>query len=52
MTTTMLEVASISLSFGGLKAVSEFALKPAPGDLQGILGPDDVGKRKIEAART
>jgi branched-chain amino acid transport system ATP-binding protein len=47
MSALMLEVASISLSFGGLKAVADFDLELAPGDLQGLIGPNGAGKTTV-----
>jgi branched-chain amino acid transport system ATP-binding protein len=43
----MLDVASISLAFGGLKAVADFDLKLAPGELQGLIGPNGAGKTTV-----
>ena len=40
----LLQVNSISLSFGGLKAVSNFSLSLNKGDLQGLIGPNGAGK--------
>ncbi len=42
-----LDVQSISLSFGGLKAVSDFSLTLAPGSLTGLIGPNGAGKTTI-----
>lgn len=36
-----------SISFGGLKAVSDFSLKMAPGSLYGLIGPNGAGKTTI-----
>jgi len=47
MSAILLDVASISLSFGGLKAVSNFDLKLARGDLQGLIGPNGAGKTTV-----
>ncbi|HET9299326.1 MAG TPA: ATP-binding cassette domain-containing protein, partial [Candidatus Polarisedimenticolaceae bacterium] len=45
--TPMLEVDGISISFGGLRAVSDFKLRLAPGALQGLIGPNGAGKTTI-----
>ena len=45
--TPMLEVDGISISFGGLRAVSDFRLRLAPGALQGLIGPNGAGKTTI-----
>jgi branched-chain amino acid transport system ATP-binding protein len=47
MSAAILDVASISLSFGGLRAVADFDLKLAPGDLQGLIGPNGAGKTTV-----
>jgi branched-chain amino acid transport system ATP-binding protein len=46
-TAPLLEVDGISLSFGGLKAVSDFRLTLRPGDLQGLIGPNGAGKTTV-----
>jgi branched-chain amino acid transport system ATP-binding protein len=43
----MLEVRSISIQFGGLKAVSEFSLSLEKGCLQGLIGPNGAGKTTV-----
>ena len=43
----LLSIDRLSLSFGGLKAVSEFSLELAPGDLHGLIGPNGAGKTTI-----
>ena len=40
----MLEVSNLSISFGGLKAVSEFNLTIKKGQLYGLIGPNGAGK--------
>src|SRR5262249_35639560 len=42
--TALLDVDRISISFGGLKAVTDFSLKLEAGDLQGLIGPNGAGK--------
>jgi branched-chain amino acid transport system ATP-binding protein len=42
-----LDVQGVSLSFGGLKAVSDFSLALAPGSLTGLIGPNGAGKTTI-----
>lgn len=43
----MMDVRGISLSFGGLKAVSDFSLSLTPGSLTGLIGPNGAGKTTI-----
>src|SRR5262249_47095747 len=43
----ILDADRISLSFGGLKAVSNFELKLKPGALDGLIGPNGAGKTTI-----
>ena len=43
----LLQVTPMSLSFGGLKAVSEFSLELARGELVGLIGPNGAGKTTI-----
>jgi branched-chain amino acid transport system ATP-binding protein len=38
---------NVSLSFGGLKAVSDFCLNLAPGALHGLIGPNGAGKTTV-----
>ncbi len=40
----ILEVRNVSKTFGGLKAVTDFALELHKGDLQGLIGPNGAGK--------
>ncbi len=42
-----LEVRDVALSFGGLKAVSDFSLSLAPQSLTGLIGPNGAGKTTI-----
>jgi branched-chain amino acid transport system ATP-binding protein len=39
-----LEVKSVTMRFGGLKALSEFNLVMQPGELVGLIGPNGAGK--------
>jgi branched-chain amino acid transport system ATP-binding protein len=39
-----LEVKNVTMRFGGLKALSEFTLIMAPGELVGLIGPNGAGK--------
>src|SRR5688500_17291925 len=43
----LLNVESIGIRFGGLKAVSDFSLKLYDGDLQGLIGPNGAGKTTV-----
>jgi branched-chain amino acid transport system ATP-binding protein len=43
----LLEVRNLAISFGGLKAVSDFRLELARGDLQGLIGPNGAGKTTV-----
>jgi branched-chain amino acid transport system ATP-binding protein len=42
-----LDVRGVSLSFGGLKAVSDFSLALPAGSLTGLIGPNGAGKTTI-----
>jgi branched-chain amino acid transport system ATP-binding protein len=42
-----LEVSGVSLSFGGVKAVTDFSLTLAAGSLTGLIGPNGAGKTTI-----
>jgi branched-chain amino acid transport system ATP-binding protein len=44
---TALEARSLSLSFGGLKAVDEFSLTLAEKGLSGLIGPNGAGKTTV-----
>jgi branched-chain amino acid transport system ATP-binding protein len=39
-----LEVKDVTMQFGGLKALAEFNLTMAPGELVGLIGPNGAGK--------
>lgn len=43
----MLEVSNLSISFGGLKAVSDFNLTIKKGQLYGLIGPNGAGKTTV-----
>ncbi len=42
-----LDISGLGISFGGLKAVSDFSLKLAPKELVGLIGPNGAGKTTI-----
>jgi branched-chain amino acid transport system ATP-binding protein len=41
---SLLEAKSISMQFGGIKALTDFSLSIQPKDLQGLIGPNGAGK--------
>lgn len=43
----LLEVNNLSISFGGLRAVSDFSLKLDRGQLHGLIGPNGAGKTTV-----
>ena len=43
----LLDISGLSLSFGGLRAVQDFSLQLAPGDLHGLIGPNGAGKTTV-----
>ena len=43
----MLSVKGLSISFGGLKAVNNFAINIEKGQLYGLIGPNGAGKTTI-----
>jgi branched-chain amino acid transport system ATP-binding protein len=47
MSAPILDVGGISLSFGGLRAVSDFHLSLERGALEGLIGPNGAGKTTI-----
>ncbi|MFR5601610.1 MAG: ABC transporter ATP-binding protein [Lachnospiraceae bacterium] len=44
---SMLEVNNLSISFGGLKAVSDFHISIEEGQLYGLIGPNGAGKTTV-----
>jgi len=42
-----LEARDVAIAFGGLKAVQDFDLRVAPGELVGLIGPNGAGKTTI-----
>ncbi len=44
---TVLNVNHISITFGGLRAVSDFNLTLEPGELVGLIGPNGAGKTTV-----
>jgi branched-chain amino acid transport system ATP-binding protein len=44
---TMLNIEGLNKSFGGLRAVSDFALTLHPHDLVGLIGPNGAGKTTV-----
>lgn len=46
-TSPVLEVEHLGISFGGLKAVGDFNLEIAPGELVGLIGPNGAGKTTV-----
>jgi branched-chain amino acid transport system ATP-binding protein len=42
-----LDVTSVSLSFGGVKAVTDFSLALTAGSLSGLIGPNGAGKTTV-----
>jgi branched-chain amino acid transport system ATP-binding protein len=45
--TAALDIAHLSLSFGGLKAVSDFSMSLPAGGLYGLIGPNGAGKTTV-----
>lgn len=43
----VLQASGVSKSFGGLKAVQNFALQLCTGDVQGLIGPNGAGKTTV-----
>lgn len=44
---SLLNMDKVSMHFGGIKAVTEFDLSIAPGDVVGLIGPNGAGKTTI-----
>ncbi|MBI9083448.1 MAG: ABC transporter ATP-binding protein [Desulfobacterales bacterium] len=44
---SLLEIQNLTKSFGGLKAVDNFSLKIASGEIVGLIGPNGAGKTTI-----
>jgi len=44
---SLLEVADVSLSFGGVKALAEVGFEVRPGELYSIIGPNGAGKTSM-----
>ena len=44
---SLLEVHSLGISFGGLRAVDEFSLSIEEGELYGLIGPNGAGKTTV-----
>lgn len=47
MEKALLDVQSITMQFGGLKAVDSFSMQIAPGQLAGLIGPNGAGKTTV-----
>src|SRR5689334_20642570 len=45
--TAVLDVAQVSLQFGGLKALDDVSLTVEPGELMAIVGPNGAGKTSL-----
>ena len=43
----ILDIRRLSKTFGGLQAITDFALQVKPGDLIGIIGPNGAGKTTL-----
>jgi branched-chain amino acid transport system ATP-binding protein len=43
----ILEVIALSHNFGGLRALNDFSLRLAPGELAGLIGPNGAGKTTV-----
>jgi ABC-type branched-subunit amino acid transport system ATPase component len=48
----VLDIAGVSLSYRGVKAVTDFSLKVVPGELVGLIGPNGAGKTSLIDAIT
>ncbi len=47
MTANLLEIENLEISFGGLKAVSDFSMAVRPGEIVGLIGPNGAGKTTV-----
>ena len=47
MSNNVLEVNNLSISFGGLKAVSDFSVKIEKNEVYGLIGPNGAGKTTV-----
>jgi branched-chain amino acid transport system ATP-binding protein len=47
MSSALLEVRGLSMSFGGLRAVENIALEVAPGEVFAVIGPNGAGKTTV-----
>ena len=47
MAETVLKANSISIEFGGLKAVENFSIEIKQGELVGLIGPNGAGKTTV-----
>ncbi len=47
MNDTLLEVQNLEISFGGLKAVSDFSMSVGRGQIVGLIGPNGAGKTTV-----
>lgn len=47
MSQSLLEVQNLEISFGGLKAVSDFSMKVESGQIIGLIGPNGAGKTTV-----
>ena len=45
--TPVLETKKLGISFGGLRAVSDFNIQIYPGELVGLIGPNGAGKTSV-----
>jgi branched-chain amino acid transport system ATP-binding protein len=43
----ILEISELSHNFGGLRALNDFSLRLAPGELAGLIGPNGAGKTTV-----
>jgi branched-chain amino acid transport system ATP-binding protein len=43
----LLQLSDVTMQFGGLKAVADFSLAIAPGELVGLIGPNGAGKTTV-----